>query len=363
MTQKTPARPGLKLKTRKPTGIVPWPLVLIEGEEGSGKTYSAALFSASEKIGQMYWVDLDEGSADEYAALPGANYLIIEHDGTYRDILEQIQAVHGEARRAAEAKEPPVVLTIDSASALWRMLTTWTHDRARRSRRGAEALEKDPDAEIDVPMNLWNDANERWARVMYLLRTFSGIVVLLARGKEVTAIGDDGKPLKEYGKVVKDWRVQAQKDLGYDSTVWVRMRRDEPTQVIKARSLKLAVRPGKPLKIQEFAIEDLVFNGLGCSLESQPRIMPALAGDRVQPWLERVAKTSTKDELGALWRATKPEESGLTREEASTVQAAITARLTRIEAPPKELDQAAADDPAAKLQAATRDAVKEGEAA
>ncbi|MEU9097085.1 hypothetical protein [Streptomyces sp. NPDC048361] len=34
--------PAVKLKTRKPTGIVPWPLLLIEGEEGAGKTYSAA---------------------------------------------------------------------------------------------------------------------------------------------------------------------------------------------------------------------------------------------------------------------------------------------------------------------------------
>ncbi|TQF05579.1 hypothetical protein E6W39_29285 [Kitasatospora acidiphila] len=78
---------------------MPFPLVLIEGEEGAGKTYSAAQFSSSELIGQMYWIDLDEGSADEYAAIPGANYLIIEHDGTYRDIFEQIQAVYYEAAK------------------------------------------------------------------------------------------------------------------------------------------------------------------------------------------------------------------------------------------------------------------------
>lgn len=98
--------PAVQLKTRKPTGIVPWPLLLIEGEEGAGKTYSAAQFSSSDHIGQMYWIDLDEGSADEYAAIEGANYLIIEHDGTYRDILEQVEAVHAEARRAAAAGEP-----------------------------------------------------------------------------------------------------------------------------------------------------------------------------------------------------------------------------------------------------------------
>ncbi|MGW1625783.1 hypothetical protein, partial [Streptomyces sp. NPDC002172] len=148
---------GIKLKTRKPTGIVPWPLLLIEGEEGAGKTYCCAEFSASDRIGQMYWIDLAEGSADEYAAIPGADYEIIDHDGTYRDILEQVRAVHAEARRAALAGEPPVVLSIDSGTSLWRMLKTWTNDRARRGRSNAQRLQEDPDAAIDVGMNLWND--------------------------------------------------------------------------------------------------------------------------------------------------------------------------------------------------------------
>ena len=359
MTQKAPARPGPKLKTRRPTGIVPWPLVLIEGEEGSGKTYSAAQFSASERIGQMYWIDLAEGSADEYAAIPGADYLIIEHDGTYRDILEQIEAVHAEARRAAEAGEPPVVLTIDSASALWRMLTNWTQERARRTRKNSKALAEDPDQAVDIPMNLWNDAVERWQRVMHLLQTLPGIALVLARGKQISAIDDNGNPIS--GR--KEWKVAGHKDLAFDATVWVRLRRDEEPQVIKARSLKLRVESRRPLRVADFTIESLVFDGLGCSTESQPRIMPALTGDRVQPWLARVAEKKSKDELGALWRATRPEESGLSRDEAAAVQSAISERLAQIEAPPKELDQAAADDPAAKLRAAARDAVKDGETA
>jgi hypothetical protein len=162
---------AIKLKTRRPTGVVPWPLILIEGDEGAGKTYSAAEFSASGLIGQMFWVDLAEGSADEYAAIEGADYEIIDHDGSYRDIFEQIQAVHAEARRAAVADEPPVVLTIDSGSQLWRMLKNWTHERARRGKANAQRLEADPDAVFDVGMNLWNDATERWAAVIHLLQT------------------------------------------------------------------------------------------------------------------------------------------------------------------------------------------------
>ncbi|MFJ7422716.1 AAA family ATPase [Streptomyces uncialis] len=362
MTQaKAPVKPaGPKLKTRKPTGVVPWPLILIEGEESSGKTYSAASFSASDKIGQMYWIDLAEGSADEYAAIPGANYLLIEHDGTYRDILEQIEAVYEEAARAAAVGEPPVVLAVDSVSALWRMLTNWTQERARRTKKNAALLAEDPDTAIDITMNLWNDAVERWQRVMHLLQTLPGIAVVLARGKEVSAVDDNGNPIRNR----KEWKVSGHKDLGFDVSVWVRMKRDEDPQIIKARSLRMRIERRKPLRVPDFTIEDLVFDRLGCSSQSQPRVMPALSGDRVQPWLTRVAKTTTKDELAAVWRATRPDESGLTRDEAATVQSAITTRLAAIEAPPKSLDQAAADDPAAKLRAAAeREAANGGEAA
>ena len=340
-----------KLKTRKPTGIVPWPLILIEGDEGSGKTYCAAEFSASDRIGQMYFLDLAEGSADEYAAIEGSEYDIVVHDGTFRDILEQIEAVHAEARRAALAKEPPVVLVVDSGSALWRMLTNWTHERARRSHKNAATLAEDPDAPVDVPMNLWNDTNERWQKVIYLLQTLPGIAIITARGKQITAIDEDGRPVKERGKVVREWKVAAQRDLGFDSNVWVRMRREHPTQIIKARSLRLRIEPGKPLTVPKFSVEDLVFNKLGCSVESQPRVMPALSGDRVQPWLERVMATVDVDKLKTLWHSSHPAESGMSREEATTVQAAIMRRKFELENPAPEMGEGPMSD-AEKLRAA-----------
>lgn len=234
---------GIKLKTRKPTGIVPWPLILVEGDEGAGKTYSAAEFSASKRIGQMYWIDLAEGSADEYAAIPGAKYLIIDHDGSYRDILEQIRAVYLEARRAAAAGEPPVVLSVDSGSSLWRMLKSWTNERARRSKSNAQRLQDDPDSSIDVGMNLWNDATERWLDVIHLLQTFPGIAIITARGKQITAIDDNGKPVTDNrGRVLKEWKVQAQKDLAFDSSVWVRMRRGRARRSSRPARFSCALR-------------------------------------------------------------------------------------------------------------------------
>ncbi|WP_328404019.1 ATP-binding protein [Streptomyces sp. NBC_00390] len=344
--------PAPKLKTRKPTGIVPWPLVLLEGEEGAGKTFSAAQFSASDKVGQTYWIDLDEGSADEYAAIDGADYLIIEHDGTYRDILEQIEAVHAEARRAAAAGEPPVVLVIDSASALWRMLSNWTYERGRRTRKNQALLQEDPDAAYDIGRNLWNDATERWNRVMYLLRTLPGIAIVLARGKQISASDDNGQPLKDNrGRAVTEWKVSAQKDLGFDSTVWVRMKRDEDPQVIKVRSLRLRVEPRKPLRLKNFSIEDLIFNGLGCSQASQPRVMPELAGDRVGPWLKRIEGESNSQALAAIWRAVPDPANQLSHEEILTVRAAAERRAAELEAAPQEMGDKPRSD-ADKLRAA-----------
>ncbi|WP_330306256.1 MULTISPECIES: AAA family ATPase [unclassified Streptomyces] len=353
---------GIKLKTRRPTGIVPWPLILLEGEEGAGKTYSAAEFSASQRIGQMYWVDLAEGSADEYSAIPGADYEIIDHDGTYRDILEQIRAVHDEARRAAAAGEPPVVLSVDSGTALWRMLKTWTHERARRGNRNAKALQEDPDAAIDVGMNLWNDATERWLDVIHLLQTFPGIAIITARGKQITAIDDNGKPIQDRGRVLKEWKVQAQKDLAFDASVWVRMCRGRAPQVIKARSLQLRVEDGKPLPLPDFTIEDLVFNRLGCSVESQPRQMPALVGDRVQAWLDEnnVAELRDVERLRELWWEAAGDDTGLTRAEVVSIRAAIERKVTELENPPTDMGQGPVSD-ADRLRAAVERLAEDGD--
>ncbi|MGW1801671.1 LAGLIDADG family homing endonuclease [Streptomyces sp. NPDC001984] len=325
-------------------------------------TWSAAEFSASEQIGQMYWIDLAEGSADEYSAIPGADYLIIDHDGTYRDILEQIRAVHTEARRAAAAGEPPVVLSIDSGSSLWRMLKSWTNERARRGRSNAQRLQDDPDAAIEVGMNLWNDATERWADVIHLLQTFPGIAIITARGKQITAIDDNGKPVMDRGRALKEWKVSAQKDLAFDCSVWVRMRRGSAPQVIKARSLQLRIEDGKPLTLPDFTIEDLVFNRLGCSIDSQPRQMPALVGDRVQAWLNEHDVTELRDveKLRQLWWDAAGDDTGLARAEVVSIRAAIERKVAELENPPTEMGQGPVSD-AEKLRAAVERRAEEGD--
>lgn len=251
----------MTIKTRKPTGVVPWPLVLIEGPEKSGKSWACAQFSTSEKIGQMYWLDLAEGAADEYGAIPGADYLVIDHDGTWQDIIGQVGEVKAEAERAAKAKEPPVVLVIDSMSNEWASLSDWAAQRAKRQEGNRKKLAANPDADVNISMNLWNDATARHRRLMTMLLTFPGIVLITARGKEVAAMDDTGKPSGD-----KTYKVEGHKTLAYDASVWVRLSRDTPPVVVGARSVKHGLRPGvdQPKQAPNFTLEWLIFDVLGC---------------------------------------------------------------------------------------------------
>src|SRR3954466_11568574 len=207
------------LKTRKPTGRAPWPCILLEGEEKAGKSWALAEFSVSEKIGALYSIDLNEGAGDEYGAIPGVTYELVEHDGSYGQVLAAVQAIKAEARRAADAGEPPVVLGIDTGSAIWDGLKDWASARAAQSTRNRELLKRDPNAEIVISQNLWNEAGARWRKLQTELLTFPGIVVVTARGKEVTEVDANGRPIEGQ----KTWSVQTHREFPYAASVWGRL--------------------------------------------------------------------------------------------------------------------------------------------
>ena len=171
------------LVTRRPTGKVPWPFILLEGEEKAGKSYVAALFTSSEKVGRALWLDLGEGAGDEYGPL--GDYEVIEHDGSFNSIHQAVLAAKAEAAAALEAGEPPMVLVIDSMTAVWDLLKSWGHGRAMRRKTNRDRLAADPTAEIVITMDIWNEAPARYRTLMPALLTFPGIVIGTARGKEV----------------------------------------------------------------------------------------------------------------------------------------------------------------------------------
>jgi hypothetical protein len=231
--------PGLR--THAPTGRIPWPLILLEGQEKSGRSWSIAEFSKSDKIGTLYWIDLNEGAAEEYGAIPGANYQVVEMDtGDYHELLHVLELLHKEASRARDAGEKPVALGIDSGTAIWAGLKDWASSRARSSSRGQALLRKDPHAEVKISTNLWNDSAQRWRKIQTLLATFPGPVIITARGKEVAVIGPDGNPVEGQ----REWSVDCHKELPYTATAWVRMQRTSPPMVIGARSVHAGIKPG-----------------------------------------------------------------------------------------------------------------------
>lgn len=284
----------MAIRTRRPTGIAPWPLVLIEGGEKVGKSYAAAQFTASDRLGQCYWLDLGEGAADEYAQIEGANYLIVDHDGTWHDIIGQITEIHS----SAAGSEKPVVLIIDSMTAEWEMLKDWASKRARESKFAQRKLREDPNAEIKPSMNLWNDAGDRHHHLMRLLMTFPGIVVMTARGKEVAALDGDGKPIPN----AKEYRVEGHKTLPFDASVWVRLSRDEPPTMVGCRSVHAGLRPGvdKPRRYPSFTLEHLIFEALKIDPKAaQARELTDLVSDEI------ALANQARSELGEFLRQNK----------------------------------------------------------
>lgn len=258
-----------QINSRPPTGKVPWPCILLEGEEKAGKTYAAYQLTGSDRVGDSFVIDLGEGSADEYAPL--GDYQVVEpRDGgewTFRELLHAVATIREHAGEQVAAGAKPVVLIVDSMSAEWGVLVDAITAKASQSKANKEKLANDPAAEVKVPNLLWNGANAKHRRLMTLLLTFPGIVILTARGKEVAEIRN-GAPV-EGSKV---WKVEGQKNLGYDVTAWIRMKRTTTPTLEGCRSLRIGVRPGydRPLDLTagssewaERGLEWFIFDGLG----------------------------------------------------------------------------------------------------
>lgn len=183
----------MTIKTRKPTGKAPWPMLLVAGVQKSGKSYAAAAFSASDLIDRTFYIEVGEGSADQYGALPGARYEIVEHDGSWAGILAACKAAVAEP-----ANGKPNAIVLDSAGELWALLCD--EQQTIATQRGKKT----------VTMDQWNAAKKRWRQVIDALRAHIGPVILTARYEQVTVMAN-GQPTTD-----KEWKVRAEKDLPYE---------------------------------------------------------------------------------------------------------------------------------------------------
>jgi hypothetical protein len=252
----------MALKTRQPTRKAAWPRILLEGTEKSGKSWSLAEFSASAKVGRTVVLVLGEDVSkwDEYGLIEGARFEIAEHDGSWVSIMGVVEDAKEEARKAVEAGEPPFVFAFDTVTAEWEGLKDWATHRCRNSRKYKEILAKDPDAEIDVSPNYWNDATRRHRSLMTQLLTLPGIVVLIARGGEVAQF-QNGQPVANR----KTWSVEGHKSLLSDVTAHVRLSKEAKPLLVSAFGVHCQIRPGinppRPLP-DDWSLESLVFDTL-----------------------------------------------------------------------------------------------------
>lgn len=244
----------MSLRTHKPSGRPPYPLILIEGQPKWGKSCAAYEISTSDRVDRTFVFDLGEGSAEGYARL--GPYEVVDLDGTWSDFHDQLTA----ATSIPSDPEKPNVIVIDSVTELWVDLKSWVDERARNSKAGMATLARDPDAEVNRPMNLWNDAKDRWAFVINTLRRWPGIAIITAQAEEKTAIDDDGKPAMDRGRVLRTYKVDAEKTTVRSVTAVVRFM-DYRRPVLKGIwSLDVELPEEGVALPQEHTLEHLVFN-------------------------------------------------------------------------------------------------------
>ncbi|MFJ7054674.1 hypothetical protein ACIQU7_23490 [Streptomyces albidoflavus] len=241
-------------KSRKPSGLPNPPMILIAGPEKVGKSRIAAEGTSSTLIGTTYWIEIggSEGTADYYGRLPGARYEIVEHDGSYQDILDAVRwAV---AQPPADGKRNMIVL--DNVSALWDMLSDeqalYARWRAEKKAHENRRRGPDPNLPVTVDPDLWNRAKDRWGEILWMLRRHTGPTVLLARQEVVTAFEND-KPTRD-----KTRKIKAEKNLPAAVDAIVEIHALGEAYLTGVRTLHWEVTPGQTEQFENFTIDTLL---------------------------------------------------------------------------------------------------------
>lgn len=215
--------PAPALATRKPSGVPSWPVVLLAGREKTGKSYHAALASSSALVGRTLWLGFGEKDPDEYGAIPGADFEIVEYDGKISGLLEMARAVV--AQPSVDGR--PNLVVLDSGTVIWDTLrdkATWlAQQRGSVSRTTGEPI---------VGMDLWNKVTSEWNQLMRTLRAHNGPVIITARMDTVTVMNDQGKPT-----AAKQDKVKGQRNLAYDVDAIIEMPERGKATLTGARSV------------------------------------------------------------------------------------------------------------------------------
>lgn len=292
----------MTLQTRTPTGLPSWPIGLIAGVEGSGKSWKLAEASASDMIHRTLWIGCGEQDPDEYALVPGARFEIVPHAGTYRDILHVCE------QASAEPGGPdgqPNLIVLDSGSRLWHQLSGNAQETANERHRKRD--KPIPEDGVQVTMDLWNTAKDRWGHVLDTFRAHQGPVLITSRLELVTIVDGSGQPTKE-----KQWKVSAEKNLPYDVGFVVHMRASYPendTWLTKVKSVRYkheVDNKGKPVARPldpDWSIEQLWQRlGLADEVGARQHAAPVVEGDdsEVARWAALLAEVKAAAEVAGV---------------------------------------------------------------
>lgn len=251
------------LRTRQPTGLSAWPMILIDGIPKAGKSSMAYELSASPKIGRTFVFAMGERTVDEYKDL--GPYEIIDLAGTWADFMDQLV----EATRVPMVNNLPNVIVLDTATSLWMSLSDWAGERARSSRRAQQILKDDPDADIDVGSLYWNGAKDRWAHMMRVLTEWEGISVLIARGDEVTEF-KNGQPVANSAV----YRAQVEKTTLSNVTANIRLAEYRKPKLMVVTKMGVTIPSGGMPLPKENALEHLIFEVMGVTPENRQASKP-----------------------------------------------------------------------------------------
>ena len=258
----------MTLTTRQPTGLPSWPMILIAGAEKSGKSYAAAEASTSDLIDRTLWISVGEDEPDELGAIEGARFEIVEHDGTYRAILNAVT-------EASELDGGPHLIVVDSVTRLWDLLCDEAQAQAnRRAKAKAEKYNRQaPADDVQITMDLWNTAKARWQRFIDVLRDHKGPSLLTARLDEVTIVDGQGNPTKD-----KTLKIKAEKSLPFDVGAIVQLPKFGEAYLTGVRSLRFRPSPTETTKLPDFTV-DALWRNLGLEDATSPRRHSSATGD------------------------------------------------------------------------------------
>lgn len=238
-----------QFNTRKPSGIQSSPVILLAGVAGAGKTWAAVEATAIPEVDRAFFIEIGEGVADAYGAVPGADFEIIEHDGSIGQIRD---AIRWASEQPAES-EKYNMLILDSLTEVWDLLkdnaSATMMERVRRKQRRLNGGEPRPD------MDLWNKAGEVSDGIMRQLLDFPGPVICTARLDEVTEINDSGKP-----SGAKDWKIQVNKKVPFrvSAVVQARSPRTWHLEKIVSTNPNLQMQPGELKLLPDFTVAKLM---------------------------------------------------------------------------------------------------------